>query len=468
MTSPLVLPPDYTPAFNVLEELPPYSAGIEIHSMDSRKREFEVKIEIANKKNNYNVGDIICGLIKFCPPKPVKISSVHAIIEGGESTKQNGWLYNRLLNKHIKLAYYIVPSIPEDMIAVPGNVYTFPFTLQIPELLQFDYCKDNTIEHLRIPPSLGSRTGLDIPEINVQNKAAIITYHLGACIKIDVPKGSLVNNKYQAFSVIPIIPSYSLTTKDVNRVKDHPYNKKAPLKKSGVFKKSQSGSLDLKLDKVLAYPITSDKQVFVPLTVTLGDVNEAILASLQALRISMKIVAHTSFTSQQSVSPTLNDSNTNLSILKEVPETFTQKFKLSNYTPTATTWLPNYSNDTYAAHFDVPFVLPAVRQLVPSFESCLISRSYTLSVTIHFKHGDSWSIEVPINLVNSLDSYSIAPYSDTFGLDPISAPTYTDDSSEVSNSITVQLQRKMQEQNIIGSNEDVMPDELFSRPTGLP
>ena len=175
--------------------------------------------------------------MKFCPPKPVKISSVHAIIEGGESTKQNGWLYNRLLNKHIKLAYSIVPSIPEDMIAVPGNIYTFPFTLQIPELLQFDYCKDNTIEHLRIPPSLGSRTGLDIPEINVQNKAAIITYHLGACIKIDVPKGSLVNNKYQAFSVIPIIPSYSLTTKDVNRVKDHPYNKKAPLKKWGVFQK---------------------------------------------------------------------------------------------------------------------------------------------------------------------------------------------------------------------------------------
>ena len=142
---------------------------------------------------------------------------------------------------------------------------------------------------------------------------------------------------------------------------------------------------------------------------TLGDVNEAILASLQALRISMKIVAHTSFTSQQSVSPTLNDSNTNLSILKEVPETFTQKFKLPNYTPTATTWLPNYSNDTYAAHFDVPFVLPAVRQLVPSFESCLISRSYTLSVTIHFKHGDSWSIEVPINLVRVLTATPLPP-----------------------------------------------------------
>ncbi|KAF5102772.1 hypothetical protein D0Z00_000264 [Geotrichum galactomycetum] len=467
MASPFVLPPEYTPAFNDLEELPPYTAGIEIHPMNSKKREFEVKIEIANKKDSYNVGDIICGVIKFCPPKPVKISGVHAIIEGGESTKQNGWLYDRLLSKHIKLAYYIVPSIPEDMIAVPGNVYTFPFTLQIPELLQFDYCKDSIVEHLRIPPSLGSRTGLDIPEINVQNKAAIITYHLGACIKVDVPKDSLVNNKYQAFNVIQIIPSYTLTPKDVKRVKDHPYNKKAPLKKLGVFKRSQSGSIDLKLDKVLAYPITLNKRVFVPLTVTLGDVNEAMVASFQTSRISMKILAHTSFTNQQQSSATFNDNNTKLSVLKEEPEILTQKFKLSNYIPTATTWLPNYANDTYAAHFNVPFVLPAVRQLVPSFESCLISRKYSLSVTIHFKHGDSWSIKVPINLVNNLDNYSIAPYNETSGLDPISAPAYTDDSSEVSNSITMQLQRKIQEQNIIGSNEDVMPDELFSQSAGL-
>jgi hypothetical protein len=392
------------------EELPSYSKGIEVYPAKFDPDYFEIKIDISNPRDVYDIGDIICGVIKFSPPRPVKIASVFVIIEGKERTRR-GWIYHSCATKHIKLAYYILPIIPSDFEVIPGHIYTFPFTLQIPELLPVDHCKCNIIEHLRIPPSV------DIPDINIQQKTASISYHLGACVKVEAPKNSFINNKYQTLKKIEIVPSYSLPIKEVAKVAEHLHRVHKIIKPS-LSRKCEKITIALSLGRLETLSIfgNSNQPFSVPFQITLDAVCEKdFVSAFRIQRVEVSLLAHTSYKCETSESCSQHDA----------VETSTQKFVLPPLISQVVTWQSGPSssgNDddaVYTTGFDIPIVLPIYsRQLVPSFESCLMSRHYSLAVTVVFKSNRA-RIEIPVNLVRNIWSYSIAPYSETSGLVPI-------------------------------------------------
>ena len=401
------------------EKLPSYSKGIEVHPANLDP-DYEVKIDISNPRDVYDIGDIICGVVKFSPPRPIKISSVFVIIEGKERTRR-GWLYHHCATKHIKLAYYILPIIPDDFEVIPGGIYTFPFTLQIPELLPIDHCKCNRIEHLRIPPSVDTRSGIDIADVNIQQKAASISYHLGACVKVEVPNNSLINNKYQTLQNIRIVPSYSLSIKEAAKIANHPHSVHKSIKTS-LLRKSEKTTIALSLGRLETLSIVdnSRKPLAVPLQITLDAVSERdVMSVFQIQRVGVSLLAHTSYKCEASVSSSHSGA----------PETSTQKFVLPPLISPISAWklCPSGSGSNngavYTVGFDIPIILHInPRQLVPNFESCLMSRHYSLAVTVFFK-GNSIGIEIPVNIVRNPLSYSIAPYSETLDLVPPAMPS---------------------------------------------
>lgn len=416
MTTETVLPPQYITLEP--EELPSYSAGIEVYPTGLELGHFEIKVDISNPRDVYDINDIICGTIKFSPPKSVTISSVFAIIEGKEHTRHNTWMYSKYATKHIKLASYILPAIPDNLEAIPGNVYTFPFMLQVPELLPADHCKSNDIKHLRIPPSIDSRSGMELSEVNLQQKTSNISYRLGVCVKIKPSNNLPINNKYQAFKPILISPSYSLTTKDIELVSKHLHTALKTVKTS-LLKKSEKSSISLSLGRIEALSILSnhDQPQVMPLHIALGAVRKKQISSaFQIQRVNVSLLAHTNHTQK--------DSDTSQ---QDPTKLLSQKFAMPPLLSPQVNWQPcsscGSSNSAYTASLEIPIILPVKsRQIVPSFESCLMSRSYSIVVTVFFRNHRA-SIEVPVNIVRSTLNYSIAPYSETAGLIPLAAPS---------------------------------------------
>lgn len=398
------------------ENLPMYSAGADVQPVTVHNSISTLsKIVISNPRPFYDIGEFIHGTIIFAPRKAVDIDAIYIVLEGEEKTTKSSWTNDVYTKRHFKLAHHIVPhfALPTDMKALPGFIYSFPFTLQIPEILSSGSCKEGVPEHFRLPPSLGSPKERLTPEENLPHNVAQIVYNLRSCVKILDSTGTESRNYCHSLSFVRLLPSYSLAPNSLQRVKNKNGYARQSVKR-GMLKKSCKGIMELKMFNVPALPIVSSTPTTLPLLLSfVPSMDDSSIPPPQVSLISVKLNARTLYSTENSftTSPPAEDLETTTAV--------NQKFSVFRLTPETTRWEFDVSKaaqengrPAYSTLFHLPLSLPQDSLIVPTFESCLVARDYTIEVTAYLSDKSMLTLSTPVNVVASLAPRSNIPFGD--------------------------------------------------------
>jgi hypothetical protein len=392
-----------------IETLPVYCSGAYVSpGTPEAMNTSMLQIQIKNTQKSYDIHDIITGEIKFSPKAPANVLSIIAVLESQEVISRSTWMRSKQKNSITTLQSQIIPlsllsSEPEF---VPGFVYTFPFLLQVPEYRPqstAQKCADDIQEHTRLAPSLGAPPGTYPLSESIENNLAYITYSVKGLVK--VKKNSKNVTLCQGCQIVNIQPSYTLSPLAQYKVKQHPYSCAYNYSsKRSLVKSHQKGQITLKLSKHPAVAMNKATNMMLSLTT-------AQCTFVQVSDIRMDLIATTSFFDECKI-------NT---------------FELASFKPWGTSWLlnsdqsgnsviPSHNVSLYTAKFSIPFMLPENRLVTPTFESCLMSRCYSLIVTVTTADRAKYSLTVPVNVVALLNTKSNYPFE----------PVYFSDASSIS------------------------------------
>lgn len=399
------LPPSYSEfSFNVepVDTLPSYTTGAEVRpvvgppqqSIPSLLR-IDLSPECSSGKY-FDLGDIIHGHLVIAPRTPLQVAQLSVAFGYDEVVKQHSWISDTITKKYGRLGEYIVPkaSLPggmDDAILLPGMEYSFPFAVQVPELQALDNCRhqetESTTAHLRLPPSLGSALELNVIADNIENNDARVVYKLVAIVRsID----SLEQPLFQATKYIRVVPSYTVAPHDMARVTtEHPYAKNFELLPRRFLKKKLfRGTVNLTLSRFAAIPMHAP--MIATLTVTAIPA-EAGVPPPAITNVFFKLNAYTGY-------------------LNEPPKY--NSFGLITLRGPAIKgleWLPD-ADAKMVTQIALPVKLPQVKLITPTFASCIISRWYTLTISVVLGDNSLMALEVPVNVVADLQARSAVPY----------------------------------------------------------
>lgn len=411
--------------------------------------------------------EIIMGSLEVSPIINCKISSLTVSIECEEATMRPGWSHDYLLTRKIKLKTTEITNLPPDSTVMKGNLYSFPFSIQIPEFLDPMACSDITDVdtavsdcHTRLPPTLGPLPDSPVPYPDVPSNVARVTYRLVAVLKCVNPSTGHVYTNVSIGRYINVIPSYSVSP-EAFAPSPLPYRSFLEVTKSMGKLGTARRPICVAQLEVPQHPILSlsTKTVtMLPLSLKCypspGSEGAAPppIKKLSVYLKSRTMLSHeTSFKTlpsnltsikpvqiETSTSDVLNASkgisvNATAFALAPPPagykETF-HTFLITRLTTTGFQW-PNTpsmltsshgNRMVYSADFAVPLVMPSKyeRSLVPNYHSCFTMRDYTLVVVVEFSSNNILNLEVPAIMVkNPIDVF------------PNSTPSYSETENEV-------------------------------------
>lgn len=379
----------------------------------------------------YDVGDIIQGTIMFAPWKKgdeekQEISSVTVVLQGQEVTLASGGI---VCNRVFPITYHIVPdmAMPPEGAVTPGYIYSFPFSLQIPEMRQEGTggeCKCQK-KHQTLPPTF---PGGILDSAATTSDTARIYYQICAAVR-----GPLYNTTTHETKIITLCRSVF----DIHVIPSYTIGQVLPESQQQVTPpvaqleiKSRSGmnwmkSSKLQCNGILRAEMQQQQQpmclavdfgysTLIPIDLSfhsLGTGNPANLPQIQ--RISLELLARTTYnTSRKSIS--LSEAR----IARKQPafKIAFQRFVLSHVDMTSDNscqWTKRVSSEgtsndnSYGTQLNIPLTWEPTTSIPPTFESCSIERDYQFMICIHV-HGvkNSLNIQVPIRILASFQPRS--------------------------------------------------------------
>lgn len=360
-----------------------------------------LQVQIKNLQNSYDIHDLINGEIKFSPKKPENVSSIVAVLECQEYISQSKWMASKQKNSITTVQSHVIPLslLSTHSEFLPGFVYTFPFILQVPEYrlqLKRQTCVNENQEHNRLVPSLGTPPEISCSNERIENGSAYISYSVKGLVKVKRHTKNVT--LCQGYQVVNIHPSYTLSPFAQYIVKQHPYSIVHNFSsKLSLMKYVRKGQIMLELSKPTAVSMNESTDIKLLLST-------AQVPLVQVSNIQAQLIATTNIFDEQ---------KTNI-------------FELISFNTQGASWILNkrasdfsYKSgiDLYTAKFRFSFTLPKNKLITPTFESCLISRSYSLSVTVTMTDRVSYSLTVPINIVTFLNSKSNYPFESIYSSD---------------------------------------------------
>ncbi|KAF8427357.1 hypothetical protein EV426DRAFT_404137 [Tirmania nivea] len=283
-------------------------------------------------------------------------------------------------------------SLPHSRIAEKGRRYIFPFVFVVPERLLPTMCahrhKNATVEdaHMQLPPSLGDGTAPAYSGCTYDDISPDMTrISYGITVKILRRRDSYNKSVTLAEETrkVRILPAYE----DLPPVMVDPSDKDLALRKERTirkgFLKGKLGRLVVEAQQPSAlHTLTSaacPPATIVPVTVTFYPADPG-LQPPALNTLSTKLRTHTFF-------------STNPIMYFPVPSHVALDSTLGRYHEASfvgaqnlsgVKWNPHYTlggiADYYTTELTLPIVTPKCKYLVPSFHSCLVSRSYTIEV----------------------------------------------------------------------------------------
>ncbi|KAJ5666815.1 S-antigen N-terminal domain protein [Penicillium macrosclerotiorum] len=290
---------------------------------------------------------------------------------------------------------------------VPGKVYKFPFAFTIPARLK--YCKHDTQHddvndtHSLLPPTLGRATSnlLDLNDSEMTTNACKITYALKAyisqCQSSTDTSPSILCDISKTIRVIPA------TVLDVCRAE----NPKKHIIPKNMRSERTQGRLQLRAEQPEPVQIASYKTqnddiatTTIKLQVQYDPEKNEQPPRLINLRSSLEVATHYATVPWEDY-PSAQDLNT----CDRNQEARVVTVPLSSLDLSSIKWekIPSLSNAlpetdesgvskpcSYLAYVTVPVVMPSDKHFVPTFHSCLISRTYAVGISLNYRSSSAF------------------------------------------------------------------------------
>lgn len=387
---------------DTLAPLPTYCPGTSVEPVTEQNALYSMaKVLVNDPKETYDIGDLIQGTIKFSPVKNVQLHAISIVLECKVGTVYGKWPSSRKTKRRMVLTHYVVPStsLPRTKRACPKKLYTFPFTLQIPQAqTQHTSCELGLDEHMQLPPSMGSLGNISHLEYNVPGDVARINYQLRALVQIvepdqDKPVSFCIGIEYLHFT-----PSYFPSIASLHQLSRQEFSIRQKLKKY-LWTKVAKRTVGINVLHLPVLSMTSTQTVNIPIQLSFSpDQLDPASPPLMVSKITTQLVAQTFYSYSKEI-PIAKE--------KSEKEKVVQPFLLSKLSIGTTAWKLDDSNTsaatpTYSTTLEVPVLLPQARHITPTFESCLVSRDYKLEVTVHFENKSKVAIVVPAVVVARL------------------------------------------------------------------
>lgn len=405
------LPPSYSYSeFNQLvhpvDSLPSYTTGAEVRPIsDTSLNELlppPLQIVLSQEcysRESFDIGDIIHGHLVLTPRTPLHLAQLIIAFGYDEAVKQHKWVSDTVTCKYGQLGEFVVPrssfSSGADetgvIILEPGFEYSFPFAVQVPELQATSNCKHDEedsarLQHLRLPPSLGSPPERNIPINNIENNDARISYKLVAMARVRDQSAP----GFQANEYIHLLPSYAIVLENA----EHSSIKDFQLRPRGVLRRTAfRGAVKMKIEGAKTIVMCG-----APTVATLTLVATPAAPGLPSPAIADIFVKLTAYTSYLSETPKCN--------------TFGIAMPAMDFTPWTSLFSQAAGNTNTDKKLVIPLKLklPQTKLITPTFASCIIERWYTLTVSVVLSDYSIMALEMPVVIVANAHARSAAPY----------------------------------------------------------
>lgn len=370
------LPPSYN------SSLPSYSVNFEVQRADPDILYLPLQITIFDRQPVYDLGDIIQGMVTIVPTHPVNLNTLLVLLECAETTQLLRWVSDNDKRRSATISFHRIP-LPDNRELLPDFVYTFPFSIQVPETKTINLCKRNFSDHMRLPPSISGFDG------SPAKGPISIQYNLHAAMSTDI------GNHEHAYAPIFMLPSYTLSLnaqRRVNTTSIHTAVQKHRTRLTLRRSATNNFCTQIRLDKLPPLPVSASTIVPILLTSFGGNNIPPAIATITA-----KLVSYTVYSGQGpfETSPPMTYAPGNLD--------YSTMLVLAKFTPANPTWKREEDVNTGQLSnmtvLNLPVTIPEL--IPPTFESCYISRVYSLIVAVKLE-GERYplEIEVPVNLVS--------------------------------------------------------------------
>ncbi|KUJ24395.1 uncharacterized protein LY89DRAFT_679552 [Mollisia scopiformis] len=406
-------------------------AGYARKMTQNGRPDMEIILEDHNEGKTYTTFDPLSGRVEITAPHEARFDEIRITLEGTVKTfvenlsPHSTKARTTATHNFLRLSMPIRESdYPQPRIAEAGRTYTFPFNFVVPDQLLPRSCSHACVSdhvrdaHLRLPPSMGGRSfsGQDdltpeMAKVNYAIKVKIVRTRERDGQEVVLVEGS------KKIHIIPAIaeePPMSVTHLD----KDYVLSKTKSLKKGMFSGKLGKITVTAAQPNALVLPAPSASSTMVPGTTMttvnlrfdphdsssqpprLGGLTTKIKAStFYAARPAMEVPSHFGMVHQFESTRGVYDTSVPLSSRCVEAVTWTR------HTPSPAYVRRNSASSTssddcsdeihasppkenkpyYTAEILLPITLPTSKAWIPTFHTCILSRSYTidLSLTIH-------------------------------------------------------------------------------------
>lgn len=376
MSTSLNLPPSYD------SSLPSYSLNVDVQPIEPGIYYEPLRVTIFDQQTVYDLGDIIQGIVSVAPTCQMKLDTLLVLFECIETTQILRWTSENDKRRCITINFHRVP-LPDDRTILPGFLYTFPFSIQVPETKPGAPCSGGFTDHKRLSPSLSALDG------SPAKGPVSIQYRLHAAM------GTGSVDHMHAYAPLFVLPSYSVSPnaeRRINATNTHIATQKLRSRTGLRRSVATKPYAQIRLDKLPPLPVSTTTIVPILLTAFGGNNIPPTVTT-----VSAKLVSYTIYSgqSQFTASPPVLYAPGTLD--------FSSTVLLGSYTMANPVWKREEdvatSQLTNATILNLPVALPAL--IPPTFESCYISRVYSLLVSLTIEgERHPLELEVPVNLVS--------------------------------------------------------------------
>lgn len=325
-------------------------------------------------------------------------------------------------------------AYPQPRILEAGQTYRFPFTFNVPHQLLPKSCghrcetRGVRESHLQLPPSLGDKdlnAMCSVPPDDLTPDMSKITYAIRATflrIKDNDSRETIIAEKTKKIRIVPAAEEQPPVSLPAN-LEDYRFREEKTIKKNMFKGKLGRLVMESVQPKSLHLPnpnSSGDGRVTTLATIMLrfDPASESSqLPRLSSLSTKLKAWTHYASSARRSYptkAQTMIDMTQGVHTdtiplsCRNVETVEWTKHTTPSHRRTSTNWIPspsgsyNSSTPFYTCSILVPIDLPCNKSFVPTFYSCLISRIYTLDVSLSL-HGPgpsspSISLKLPVQL----------------------------------------------------------------------
>ncbi|KAF5102765.1 hypothetical protein D0Z00_000257 [Geotrichum galactomycetum] len=376
MSTSLDLPPSYD------SSLPSYSLNVDVQPTEPGIHYESLRVTVFDQQPVYDLGDIIQGIVSIAPTCPMQLDTLLVLLECIETTQILRWASDNDKRRCIAINFHRV-ELPYDRTILPGFLYTFPFSIQVPEAKLSTSCSRGFTDHKRLSPSLSALDG------SPAKGPVSIQYRLHAAL------GTGTVDHMHAYAPLFVLPSYSVSPNAERRVNvTNTHTAVQKLRSRMGLRRSVATKpyAQIRLDKLPPLPVSTTTIVPIILTAFGGNNVPPTITT-----VSAKLVSYTIYSGQAqfATSPPVLYAPGILD--------FSTMMLLGSYTMANPVWKREEDITTgqlsNATVLNLPVALPAL--IPPTFESCYISRVYSLLVSLTIEgERHPLELEVPVNLVS--------------------------------------------------------------------